>query len=75
MSGGLKQPLTQHPLFDAELPALMRWLKVRRRWREADSDWLFLSQKGGPLSRHQVDCCSNVTVSWAESAFQRIPIC
>lgn len=30
---------TQHPLFDAELPALMRWLKVRRRWREADSDW------------------------------------
>lgn len=45
---------TQHPLFDAELPALMRWLKVRRRWREADSDWLFLSQKGGPLSRHQV---------------------
>ncbi|HHZ6887271.1 TPA: tyrosine-type DNA invertase [Klebsiella michiganensis] len=45
---------TQHPLFDAELPALMRWLRVRRRWRDADSDWLFLSQKGGPLSRHQV---------------------
>lgn len=45
---------TQHPLFDAELPALMRWLRVRRRWRDADSDWLFLSQKGGPLSHHQV---------------------
>ena len=45
---------TQHPLFDAELPALMRWLQVRNRWRDADSDWLFLSQKGGALSRHQV---------------------
>ncbi|KLR43199.1 tyrosine-type DNA invertase [Enterobacter ludwigii] len=45
---------TQHPLFDEELPALKRWLHVRRRWRDADSDWLFLSQKGGPLSRHQV---------------------
>ncbi|WP_270221206.1 tyrosine-type DNA invertase [Kosakonia cowanii] len=45
---------TQHPLFDTELPALTRWLNERRRWRDADSDWLFLSQKGGPLSRHQV---------------------
>lgn len=45
---------TQHPLFDEELPALRRWLNVRRRWRDADSGWLFLSQKGGPLSRHQV---------------------
>lgn len=45
---------TQHPLFDEELPSLMRWLNVRQRWRDADSDWLFLSQKGGPLTRHQV---------------------
>ncbi|WP_058911255.1 tyrosine-type DNA invertase [Entomohabitans teleogrylli] len=45
---------TQHPLFDQELPALLRWLQARKRWREADSDWLFLSQKGGPLSRYQV---------------------
>lgn len=45
---------TQHPLFEEELPALKRWLNVRRRWRDADSGWLFLSQKGGPLSRHQV---------------------
>ncbi|KAA1144489.1 tyrosine-type recombinase/integrase [Citrobacter portucalensis] len=45
---------TQHPLFDEELPALTRWLNVRSRWRDADSGWLFLSQKGGPLSRHQV---------------------
>jgi site-specific recombinase XerC len=44
----------QHPLFDTELPALLRWLAVRTRWRDADSDWLFLSQKGGALSRHQV---------------------
>lgn len=41
---------TQHPLFDAELPALMRWLTVRRRWRDADSDWLFLSQKGAAVA-------------------------
>lgn len=45
---------TQHPLFDEEFPALRRWLNVRGRWRDADSDWLFLSQKGGQLSRHQV---------------------
>lgn len=45
---------TQHPLFDKELPALLRWLNIRSRWRDADSDWLFLSQKGGSLSRHQV---------------------
>lgn len=45
---------TQQPLFVEELPALNRWLRVRSRWRDADSDWLFLSQKGGALSRQQV---------------------
>lgn len=45
---------TQQPLFAEELPALNRWLRVRSRWRDADSDWLFLSQKGGALSRQQV---------------------
>lgn len=60
---------TQHPLFDTELPALTRWLNERRRWRDADSDWLFLSQKGGPLSRHQVRLLLKRYGELGESAF------
>lgn len=45
---------TMHPLFDDEIQGLLRWLNVRRGWRDADSDWLFLSQKGGRLTRQQV---------------------
>lgn len=45
---------TQHPIYNEELPALTRWLNARRSWRDADCEWLFLSQKGGIMSRHQV---------------------
>ncbi|MEG5551151.1 tyrosine-type DNA invertase [Enterobacter wuhouensis] len=45
---------TQHPLFDEELPSLKEWLRNRQSWAGAGSDWLFLSQKGGPLSRQQI---------------------
>ena len=64
---------TQHPLFDNELPALMRWLAVRRRWRDADSDWLFLSQKGVHCRAIRLGCYSNVTESWPVSAFPAYP--
>ncbi len=66
---------TQHPLFDAELPALMRWLKVRRRWREADSDWLFCRRKGVHCRAIRSGYCSDVTANWVGSAFPRIRIC
>lgn len=45
---------TIHPLTKEELPHLKRWIKLRARWRGADDEWLFLSQKGGQLSRKHV---------------------
>ena len=66
---------TQHPLFDNELPALMRWLAVRNRWRDADSDWLFLSQKEVHCRAIRLDCYSNVTENWPVSAFPLTRIC
>lgn len=48
---GLK---TTHPLIESELKLLKSWLKERETWRGADSPWIFISQKGGALSRQQV---------------------
>lgn len=45
---------TIHPLTREELPLLMAWLLDRENWREADSPYLFLSQKKGSLSRSTV---------------------
>jgi type 1 fimbriae regulatory protein FimB len=45
---------TQHPLFDEEIPLLKAWIAQRELWRAANNDWLFLSQKGGHLSRQQI---------------------
>lgn len=46
---------TQHPLFDEEIPLLKAWIAQRKHWRGAsNNDWLFLSQKGGRLSRQQI---------------------
>ncbi|KFA84172.1 tyrosine-type DNA invertase [Enterobacter asburiae] len=42
---------TIHPLTQDELPVLMSWLLERDTWRDADSPYLFLSQKNGSLSR------------------------
>ena len=44
---------TIHPLVSREVNLLKLWLSERERWRDSDSDWLFLSRKGGPLSRQQ----------------------
>ncbi|HBE9079814.1 MULTISPECIES: tyrosine-type DNA invertase [Serratia] len=45
---------TIHPLYAKEHKALRAWLKVRRTYRGADSDWLFLSEKGNHLSRQRI---------------------
>lgn len=45
---------TQHPLYEEEFSALLNWVEHRQHWRTAESDWLFLSQKGGPLSRQHI---------------------
>ncbi|VTR31636.1 tyrosine recombinase [Serratia fonticola] len=45
---------TIHPLYAKEHKALRAWLKVRRTYRGAESDWLFLSEKGNHLSRQRI---------------------
>ncbi|MBB1585010.1 tyrosine-type DNA invertase [Serratia sp. OS31] len=45
---------TIHPLLKNEITLLSQWLKQREHWRGAHSEWLFLSQKGGRLSRQQI---------------------
>jgi len=44
---------TTHPLLPIEIRLLENWLTQRQGWSNADSPWIFLSQKGGPLSRQQ----------------------
>lgn len=45
---------TTHPLLSKEIKALRAWLKVRKTMKGADSDWLFLSRRGGALSRQRI---------------------
>lgn len=45
---------TTHPLLKIEVAALKKWLSARSTYRNADSDWLFLSRKGNPLSRQRI---------------------
>lgn len=45
---------TNHPLLKDELRAIRAWLAVRAGLRGADSDWLFLSRQGNPLTRQRV---------------------
>lgn len=44
---------TSHPLIHKEIEALKRWLAIRETYPQANSEWLFLSRKGNPLSRQQ----------------------
>ncbi|MFP9230230.1 tyrosine-type DNA invertase [Pectobacterium cacticida] len=44
---------TTHPLLNKEIRALKRWLEIRMSYPHSTSEWLFLSQKGNPLSRQQ----------------------
>ncbi|HFW4533986.1 TPA: tyrosine-type DNA invertase [Salmonella enterica subsp. enterica serovar Chester] len=44
---------TVHPLIPREIRALRIWLAVRKNMNGSDSDWLFISRTGLPLSRQQ----------------------
>lgn len=45
---------TIHPLMPDELEAIRIWTRVRSAWRGADTtEAVFLSRKGGPMSRQQ----------------------
>ncbi|MEI9745959.1 tyrosine-type DNA invertase [Enterobacter ludwigii] len=45
---------TSHPLLQQEVRAIRAWMKVRRHMQGAESDWLFLSRRGGPLTRQRI---------------------
>ncbi|MFW7226947.1 MULTISPECIES: tyrosine-type DNA invertase [unclassified Serratia (in: enterobacteria)] len=45
---------TNHPLLSNEIRAIKAWVKIRKQWEGAESDWLFLSRQGGPLTRQRV---------------------
>jgi len=45
---------TSHPLLAEEKKAIRAWLNVRKRMPGAESDWLFLSRQGRPLSRQRI---------------------
>ncbi|ETS32027.1 tyrosine-type DNA invertase [Photorhabdus khanii] len=51
LKGGL---CTNHPLLGYEIQLIKAWLKVRKTLRGAESNWLFLSRYGQPLTRQRI---------------------
>lgn len=45
---------TTHPLLGNEIKVIKKWLKVRKNMPGAESDWLFLSRQGRPLTRQRI---------------------
>lgn len=45
---------TQQPLCEREYRAIKHWMSSRVDMEGAESDWLFLSSRGTPLSRQQI---------------------
>lgn len=45
---------TNHPLLEDEIKSIREWKAVREGLNDKDSDWLFLSRQGGPLSRQRI---------------------
>ncbi|WP_118987982.1 tyrosine-type DNA invertase [Photorhabdus sp. CRCIA-P01] len=45
---------TNQPLLEYEINAIQAWLKVRKTFRGAESNWLFLSRSGNPLTRQRI---------------------
>lgn len=45
---------TNHPLLGNEIRAIRAWLNIRKHKLGAESDWLFLSRQGKPLTRQRV---------------------
>ena len=46
---------TTHPIASDELKALRAWLRVREGYKGLESGSVFLSERGGPLDRRQVN--------------------
>ncbi|ERT10150.1 tyrosine-type recombinase/integrase, partial [Photorhabdus temperata] len=44
---------TNQPLLGYEIHAIKKWLKVRKTFKGAESNWLFLSRSGRPLTRQR----------------------
>ena len=44
---------TIHPLQPHEVDALMQWLAVRQGYLQEHSEWIFVTQRGGRLSRQR----------------------
>ncbi|EYU13630.1 MULTISPECIES: tyrosine-type DNA invertase [Photorhabdus] len=51
LKGGL---CTNQPLLGYEIQAIKEWLKVRKTFPGAESNWLFLSRSGKPLARQRI---------------------
>lgn len=51
LKGGLS---TIHPLLQDENMVLQRWINERKKWTGHEKKWLFLSRKGGKLSRQRI---------------------
>ncbi|MCT4737204.1 tyrosine-type DNA invertase [Raoultella ornithinolytica] len=45
---------TTHPLLGEEIRAIRAWLRVRSTLPGAETDWLFITRQGGPVSRQRV---------------------
>lgn len=45
---------SNHPLLENEIRAIKAWLNIRCRQPGAESDWLFLSRQGKPLTRQRI---------------------
>lgn len=45
---------TNHPLLDNEIEAIHSWLRIRESYPGAETEWLFLSRQGKPLTRQRV---------------------
>ncbi|TDB44275.1 tyrosine-type DNA invertase [Photorhabdus luminescens] len=45
---------TNQPLLGYEINAIKAWLKVRKTFQGAESNWLFLSRSGKPLTRQSI---------------------
>lgn len=45
---------TTHPLYAIEYKVLRAWLNKRKAYKNACSEWVFLSQKGNRISRQRI---------------------
>jgi type 1 fimbriae regulatory protein FimB len=45
---------TTHPLLGNEIQVIHKWMNVRKTMRGATDDWLFLSNRGTPMTRQRV---------------------